>query len=150
MKTNLVNMTIADYCEAFDRNQVRIDRTYQRSSDVWPQAARSYLIETILKGFPVPKLALHQKTDLKSKATIKFVVDGQQRSAAILAFYNNELRLSRALELAAAAGKRYGELPEELQEDFLTYVLYFDQFEGSGDEDVMSVVCEGCRDRSPA
>lgn len=136
MKTNLINMTIADYCAATQRGEIQIDRAYQRSPDVWPRAARSYLIETILKGYPIPKLALHQRTDLKSKQTVKFVVDGQQRSSAILAFFENKLKLSRNLELTAAAAKDYDGLSEELQENFLTYVLYFDQFEGSGQEEV--------------
>lgn len=136
MKTNHVNMTVADYCSAFERNEVVIDRTYQRSPNVWPSLARSYLIETILKDFPIPKLALHQKTDLKSRRTIKFVVDGQQRTMAIWDFYADELRLGRRLELSEAAGHTYSELPEELRETFLSYVLVFDQFEGATDEDV--------------
>lgn len=136
MKTNPVNMTIADYCSAFQRTEVQIDRTYQRSSDVWPLPARSYLIETILKGFPIPKLALHQVTDLKSRQTIKYVVDGQQRSSAIVAFYKNDLRLSHSIELADAANRTYEELSPEHQEIFLAYLLQFDQFEASPEEDV--------------
>src|SRR6266536_1432263 len=128
MKTNLVNMTIADYCSAFERGEVLINKTYQRSSDVWPSPARSYLIETILKGFPIPKLALHQVTDLRSRKTLKYVVDGQQRSSVIRSFFNNELRLLRSIELAPATNHTYEELPAELQEDFLSYMLYFDQF----------------------
>lgn len=136
MKTNHVNMTVADYCSAFERNEVVIDRTYQRSPHVWPSLARSYLIETILKDFPIPKLALHQQTDLKSRQTIKYVVDGQQRTMAIRDFYADELRLGRRLELADAAGLTYSELPDDLRETFLSYVLVFDQFEGATDEDV--------------
>lgn len=136
MKTNLVTMTIADYCSAFERTEVQIDRTYQRSPDVWPLPARSYLIETILKGFPIPKLALHQVTDLKSRKTTKYVVDGQQRSSAILAFFKNEFRLSRNIELAGAANRTYLQLSDEHQGIFLAYLLYFDQFEAAADEDV--------------
>src|SRR5438132_1130393 len=123
MKPILVTMTIADYCSAFERNEVRINKTYQRSPDVWPPPACSYLIETILKGFPIPKLALHQVTDLKSRQTLKYVVDGQQRSSVIRAFFNNELRLSRNLEFTAATNRTYEELPAELQENFLSYPL---------------------------
>jgi hypothetical protein len=136
MKTNRVTITIADYCSAFDRNEIVIDKTYQRSPNVWPNLARGYLIETILKDFPVPKLALHQVTDLKSKRTIKYVVDGQQRTMAIRDFFADELRLGRSIELAETAGRTYSELPPELQEAFLSYVLVFDQFEAATDEHV--------------
>ena len=40
-------MTIADYCAAYDRGEIKINRDYQRS-EVWPSAARSFLIETVL------------------------------------------------------------------------------------------------------
>jgi len=136
MKINRVTMSVNDYCRAFERREVVIDKTYQRSHEVWPDAARSYLIETLLKDFPIPKLAIHQVTDIKSKKTIKKVVDGQQRSMAILDFYKDNLRLSRRLELDEAQGRTYSELPDELAEIFLAYVLVFDQFESASEEDV--------------
>jgi hypothetical protein len=136
VKINRVTMTIADYSATFERGEITIDKTYQRSPKVWPAPARSYLIETILKEYPVPKLTLHQVTDLKSKRTTKKVVDGQQRSMAIIDFFRGDLRLSRRLELSEAAGRTYSELPEELQSTFLSYVLVFDQFESASEEDV--------------
>jgi hypothetical protein len=136
MRQNVVTMTIADYCQAFERYEVVINKRYQRSPKVWPERARSYLIETILKGFPVPKLTLHQITDLKSRQTIKHVVDGQQRTMAIRDFFSGSLRLSRRLELSEAAGRTYTQLDEELQEAFLAYPLIFDQFEAATEEDV--------------
>lgn len=136
MKVNPVNMTVADYCAALRRKEVVVDSTYQRSSEVWPERARSYLIETILKGFPIPKLTLHQRTDLRTKKTIKFVVDGQQRTRALLDFYDNNLQLSRVLETVEARSRSYDELEEELQQAFLTYRLDFDQFEAASEDDV--------------
>ena len=136
MKINRVTMSIGDYCAAFDRGEVLIDKTYQRSHEVWPEPARSYLIETLLKEFPIPKLAIHQVTDLTSRKMIKKVVDGQQRSGAILDFYRDNLRLSRRFELDEAAGRVYSELPDELKEIFLAYVLVFDQFESATEDNV--------------
>lgn len=136
MKINRVTMSISDYCGAFTRGEVVIDKTYQRSHEVWPPPARSYLVETLLKEFPIPKLAIHQVTDLKSRKTIKKIVDGQQRSMAILDFYQDNLRLTQRLELEEAAGRTYSELPDELKETFLAYVLVFDQFESATEEDV--------------
>ncbi|MCY3881811.1 MAG: DUF262 domain-containing protein [Chloroflexi bacterium] len=113
-----------------------IDKTYQRNAKVWPPRAQSYFIETILKGFPIPKLAVHQKVDLKSRRAIKYIVDGQQRTHAIIAFYKGELRLSRSLDLLEARGKNFDELSEDLQESFLAYPLYLDQFDAVGDQAV--------------
>ena len=136
IRPNSITFTVADYCNAHKRQEVLVDRKYQRNSRVWPQRAQSYLIETILRGFPMPKLALHQKTDLTSRKSLKYVVDGQQRTNAIVDFFNGDLTLSRSLELEEARGRTLDSLSQELQETFLSYPLQFDQFEAA-DEDVV-------------
>lgn len=121
-------MTIADYCAAMQRHEIITNKEYQRSDLVWPPAARSFLIETILQGYPIPKIFLFQRTDLKSKKTFKEIVDGQQRSKAIFDFFANELRLSKQAELEQAAGKVYDELEDDLKGRFLNYQLSIDLF----------------------
>ena len=60
--------TVADYCQAMSRHrEIIVNRDYQRSDKVWPPAAKSFLIETILLNYPIPKLFLFQKTDLRSR-----------------------------------------------------------------------------------
>ena len=132
----MITLPVADYCNAYKRHDVRVDRKYQRNASVWPQRAQSYLIETILRGFPMPKLALHQQTDVRSRKSLKFVVDGQQRTNAIVDFFEGKLTLSNSLELEAARGKTLDGLSQYLQEAFLSYPLQFDQFEAA-EEDVV-------------
>ena len=91
-------------------------------------AAKSFLIETILLNYPIPKLSLFQKTDLRSRKTYKEIVDGQQRSRAILEFFEDKFRLSRSCEITEVAGKLYSQLAEEFQQDFLDYSLSVDLF----------------------
>jgi hypothetical protein len=136
MKIVPTNMTIADYCQAMDRGEIVVNRDYQRSDKVWPAAARSYLIETIILGYPLPKLSLHQVTDIKSKKTIKEIVDGQQRSSTILAFYSNNLRLGAKLETEALAGRTFEELEGEDQHRFLDCSLSFDLLVSATREEV--------------
>jgi hypothetical protein len=136
MDIETTRMTVADYCQAMERREIDVNREYQRSDKVWPPAAKSFLIESILLDFPVPKLSLHQVTDIKTRQTRKEIVDGQQRSVAILEFFRNELRLSRTLELEDAAGRTYEQLPPELQRRFLDYGLALDLFLSASAEDV--------------
>ncbi|MEA2682260.1 MAG: hypothetical protein QOK05_588 [Chloroflexota bacterium] len=104
-----------------------INRDYQRMPGVWPLEAQSFLIETILLGYPIPKLTLYEHTDLGSRKTITELVDGQQRATAIQAFFKNELRLSKSLEaVPEAAGQTYESLESDLQSRFITYGLGFD------------------------
>jgi hypothetical protein len=129
-------MTIADFCQGMERHEIDVNREYQRSDKVWPPAAKSFLIESVLLDYPVPKLSLHQVTDILTRQTRKEIVDGQQRSVAILEFFRNELRLSRTLELQDAAGRTYDELPAELKRRFLDYGLGIDLFLSATPEEV--------------
>ncbi|MEL6120183.1 MAG: DUF262 domain-containing protein [Pseudomonadota bacterium] len=137
--TQSANMNIADYCAAMQRNEITVNKVYQRSDKVWPDAAKSYLIESILLGFPVPKFYLHLKTDPKSRSTVKEIVDGQQRSAAILDFYNDNFTLSRSLGTSEIQGLSYSTLSEDWQGRFLSYMLSIDQFVGVTSDQVRDV-----------
>src|SRR5438552_1917392 len=110
MKIIGTNYSIADYCQGMERSEIVVNQEYQRSDKVWPPAARSFLIETILLSYPMPKLSLFQVLDVKSKKTIKEIVDGQQRSRAIFDFYNDKFSLARSSEVESAAGKSYSQL----------------------------------------
>jgi hypothetical protein len=133
------NMTVADYCTAMDRNEIVVNRNYQRSDQIWPAAAKSYLIETILTGFPIPKLSLYQKVDLRSKRTFKEIVDGQQRSTTVKEFLNENLALSQTLKTTEIAGKMYGDLDPEFQQRFLDYSLSIDLFVSASPSEVIEV-----------
>lgn len=47
-------MTVADYCQALDRGEIIANSGCQRNEKVWPFAARSYLIESIILGLSGP------------------------------------------------------------------------------------------------
>lgn len=131
--------TVADYCASLNRNEVVVNRDYQRSGKVWPPAAQSFLIETILLGYPIPKLSLHYVTDIKTRLSRREIIDGQQRTKAIKLFYDNKLRLSRTLDLETAAGRSYDELPADLQHAFLDYSITADIFTGASPDKIREV-----------
>ena len=91
----------------------------------------------------MPKLALHQQTDVKSRTSLKYVVDGQQRTNAIVDFFYGKLKLSETLELDEARGKTLDGLSEDLQQAFLSSPLQFDQFEAADDNVVRGVLPPG-------
>jgi hypothetical protein len=132
-------MTVADYCAAMERGEILVNREYQRSDKVWPDSARSYLIETAVMHYLMPKLYLRQIVDPRSKKTIKEIVDGQQRSTAIQDFYQNRLRLSANLESEEIAGRTYSELEEEYQSKFLGFSISMDLLIGATHEEVVEV-----------
>ena len=128
--------TVADYCAAMLRGEIIVNHEYQRSYGVWPLTARSFLIETILLSYSIPKLSLYQVTDIKSRKTYKEIIDGQQRSSTVLDFYEEKFRLSNLSEVTEANGKTYSELDAEHQQRFLDYPLSVDLFISATPEDI--------------
>ena len=136
MQVTPTAFTVAEYCGQMDTGAIVINREYQRSNRVWPPAARSYLIDTILMGYPMPKLCLYQKTDLKTRKTVKEIVDGQQRSEAIKDFYSDKLRISGK---SLFANRKFSQLDERDQQQFISYQLTCDVFVGATDEEIRQV-----------
>ena len=104
---------------------------FQRRA-VWSQGAKSYLIDTVIKGLPMPVLFLReQKTDLKELKTTKEVVDGQQRIRTLLSYINPNLLSDydpqkdyfeiKANHNKDLAKKKFKELNEDVQRDILEY-----------------------------
>jgi len=60
---------------------------------VWSSAARSYFIDTLLRGFPVPPLHIRLLREPK-RGLVREVVDGQQRLRALFDFIEGKYRLS--------------------------------------------------------
>lgn len=128
MDTVRTDMTVADFADMYGRGDIVVNREYQRSDKVWPDAAKSFLIETLILGYPLPKLSMFQETDIKLRRTTKEIVDGQQRTVTISDFYHNRLRLSTKLQTERLRGRRYDDLDLPDKERFLTYSIPIDLF----------------------
>jgi hypothetical protein len=140
MQKSVANpMTVLEYCKGMERKDIIINRKYQRNDSIWPDTAKSFLIETILLGYEIPKFYLYPITDVKTRKAVKEVVDGQQRSSTIYDFYTGKLRLSSKLDTKDAADRTYEELDEELQKSFLDYSLSIDLFLSASQEDIREV-----------
>ncbi len=82
---------------------------YQRA-EVWGNAMKSKLIESLLIGIPVPGIFLAKNV----KTGQLDVIDGRQRLSALRDFYSNEFSLSGKSIQEGFKGKKYTTLlPEE-------------------------------------
>ena len=109
--------SIADFREWHSQEKLELSPDFQRRS-VWSNPAKSFLVDTVIRGKPIPKIILMQS--FVDERTIRVVVDGQQRLRAIFEFLADGIKISRA-HSKQHAGKVYSELPTEVREDFLTY-----------------------------
>lgn len=132
----LEQFRISDFIEWNRQKTLRLNPDFQRGS-VWVPSARVYLIDTILRGLPVPKIYLRSKIDVQSQTAVRDVVDGQQRLKAILDFAADKIRLtSRAGDFV---GLTYSTLPNDLQQTFLGYPLAVEQLLNASEDDVLEV-----------
>ena len=108
---------VADLHEWFQRKNLILQPKFQRRN-VWSDYARSYLIDTILRSLPVPKLIIRQNIDLTTGRSIREVVDGQQRLKAVFDFLKGDLTVFK-MHNDQYYGLKFEELPEDRRPDML-------------------------------
>jgi len=137
MKVTRNVFTISDLNGWMGENALVINRDYQRSTGLWPINARSYFIDTILNGFPFPKIIIRQAIDIKTRKSTREIIDGQQRLTAINDFINGKLILSEVSE--SYHDKKFIDLDEDLQKEFLAYEVSVDTITSSTEEEVLEI-----------
>lgn len=127
--------SIADFLEWHNNGLLQLSPDFQRRS-VWSEKAKSYLIDTIITGKPIPKILITQR--LEGARTVRVVVDGQQRLRAILSFINNDFKISRAHN-KILANYTYEKLPKDIRDEYLQYELGVDLLIATEYEEVLDI-----------
>ena len=104
--------------------QKRVDPRpdYQRPL-AWSQSQKQLLIDSILRGYDVPKMYWEHLKDQDFKYA---VIDGQQRITTIWSFFNDEFSISKdadPVDGIAIAGKKFSQLDDDLLEELNTYQI---------------------------
>ena len=136
VRSVLEQYNVAQFIEWHEKKQLTLNPNFQRRS-VWTLDGKSYLVDTILRGLPVPKVYMRTTINVSTQRAVREIVDGQQRMRAILDFAGGELRLNK--RAGEYAGHRYEDLDEELQERFLSYPISVEQLINATDDDVLEV-----------
>lgn len=126
-------MKIQDFIN--NRNKYAVDTTYQRQEGAWSKEDMQCLIDTILRGEPMPIFFLNYKNS-ENKF---YIVDGQQRLYCITQFYDNKLKLNSKFSGAKRDGQTFNgqnPLSDEDKKAFLNYDLRFHILEDYDDERV--------------
>lgn len=123
--------TVGDFVSWQKNHTLVLSPSFQRRQ-VWTAGAKSFLIDTIMRGLPIPIIFLReQKTDLTSLESKREVVDGQQRirtlityiAPGFLADYKPERDFFEVLKAHnhEIAGKPFAELPDDVRQRILDY-----------------------------
>jgi hypothetical protein len=114
--------SISDFIEWDARKLLDFSPDFQRRS-VWSDKAKSYLVDTVVRELPMPKLIISQTFSVSKQ--VRIVVDGQQRIRTLLDYYKGNFSIKR-MHNVELGGKTFSSLTEDLQQTFLRYELGVD------------------------
>lgn len=127
---------ISDILEWIDQKKLFLNPHFQRRP-VWAPQAKTFFIDTILRDRPVPNIYIRTKVNLRTRQSVREVVDGQQRLRTIHEFANDQFALSSRAE--EFRGLRYQDLDSEKQQAFLSYKIGVVQLFNADDDVVIDV-----------
>jgi hypothetical protein len=122
--------SVSDFLDWQRTGTLDLSPPFQRRS-VWKPGAKSYLVDSVYRGLPVPLIFLRQRLDLETQQIVREVIDGQQRLRTLFAFIDHTVLSDwdegqdsftiRRDHNAQLAAKSFSKLPEEARSRILSY-----------------------------
>jgi uncharacterized protein with ParB-like and HNH nuclease domain len=115
-------LKLVAYLDRYDNSQLILNPDFQRNQ-IWKADKKSLFIESILLGYPIAPFYLNQQKDGSW-----VVIDGLQRTSALLDFVHNDFKLKGLEQMKSMEGLDYVSLPLPLKAKFqekklLIYIL---------------------------
>ncbi len=129
--------TVSDLYNWYKGGELFLQPKFQRRR-VWKQIAKSYLIDTLVRGLPMPKIYFRMQVDPDSVKSVREVVDGQQRLDAIFSYIEDKFSVSRT-HRSVASRKRFSALPDPVRGQILSYEISADLLIGADDAQVLQI-----------
>jgi hypothetical protein len=132
MNTKSIQKTVfkvSDFISWQRIGSLELSPAFQRRP-VWPAGAKSLLIDTVLRGIPMPIIFIRERSDLQSLEPIRQVVDGQQRLRTLITFIDGSLLKNLSpterFQISKAhnkdlAGKSFNDLDQTARRAILDY-----------------------------
>lgn len=157
-------ISIASIIKKIEKHTIRFDHPLQRESDQWSPSMKGNLISDILQGNKLHPLIFAEQ--IINGAAIIWDLDGKQRCTNAYLFSKNGYKVSKNIRRFMIKyqitrkdekgneildengypivqvrefdirGKKFSELPEELQDRFLDYSFNYDQYLNCTEEDI--------------
>jgi hypothetical protein len=137
------NFKVSDFINWMKAGQLRLSPSFQRRP-VWKPKAKSFFMDSIIRGLPVPTIFIREQTNVNTLKTIREIVDGQQRLRTIFAFVNSKLikdfKPSRDAFLLDKTyspefpDNAYNDLPKEIKQQILDYEFSVDVLPRNADD----------------
>jgi hypothetical protein len=101
---------------------------YQREEDIWSDEKKSFFIESILLGLPIPYIYLYE---LDESGDLE-IVDGVQRLSTLYSFVKGNLRLDKLEKLTDLHGFYFYDLTDASQKKFKNTTLRAVKLDANG------------------
>ncbi|MGV3483426.1 MAG: DUF262 domain-containing protein [Planctomycetaceae bacterium] len=141
---------VADFVNWAKNQELNLSPSFQRRA-VWSKGAKSYLVDSVLRGLPIPPIILRDLApNIQTFASIREVVDGQQRLRTMLTFIlpqvlndfnfdRDHFTISRS-HIKELAGKGFRDLPATEQRQILDYQFMVHIFPSETDDrDILEI-----------
>jgi Protein of unknown function DUF262 len=80
---------VSDFLSWQREGSLILSPSFQRRP-VWRPSAKSYLLDTVARGLPVPIIFIRERINLTTQTTIREIVDGQQRLRTLFTFIDSD------------------------------------------------------------
>jgi uncharacterized protein with ParB-like and HNH nuclease domain len=127
------SQTISWFKDRLNESNLVFKPPFQRNP-VWLPKHKAYLIDTVLRGLPIPEVYIQKETDAEGHTTYG-VVDGQQRLRALLEFSQNDVALMGAYS-PTRDGQTWDDLTADERKRFWHYRLVLREIENASDADL--------------
>lgn len=157
-------ISIASIIKKIDKHTIRFDHPLQRESEQWSPAMKGNLVSDILQGNELHPLIFAEQ--IINGVPIIWDLDGKQRCTNAYSFFRNGFKISKnirrwmikyqtvkrdkdggnlldengfpiaVIKEFDIRGKKFSDLPEELQDRFLDYSFNYDQYLNCSEEDI--------------
>lgn len=129
--------SINDFVEWQKQGQLKLNPFFQRRP-VWSDKAKSYLMDTILRGKPIPKIFARQTINVTTKQSVREIVDGQQRLRTILSYIDDGFQVSKRHN-DEFGGVFFSQLAPDIQSQVLSYEVAVDLLINLPDSEVLDI-----------
>lgn len=132
IQTTKTVFTVSQFLDWQRQGTLDLNPIFQRRP-VWKSPAKSQLIDSVLRGYPIPIVLLRQVQDLEDLSMKLEVVDGQQRLRTLLAYIDPtclndfdervDTVTIRRTHNSEFVGKSFSRLPAKIKQVILAYEL---------------------------
>lgn len=129
--------SVRDFEEWHNKGELLLTPKFQRR-EVWSPKARSYLMDTIIRGKPIPKIFMREDVNPVTRRATREIVDGQQRLRSVLDFLKDGFSILKSHN-EEHGGKHFSQLDEETQRDILKYEFSVDLLQDMPDQEIYDV-----------